>query len=241
MKISLRTLIALLVLFFLVSSCAKTGPTGPVGPQGPSGTDGTNGTNGTNGTPGATGAQGPKGATGATGATGPKGPMGNANVRVDTFTLSNTNWKWNSRYSFNFAPNSSYIVYTRYSDRKFAAITQSVLDHGMVLVYFTADLVFSNSNNWIPLPFSWEVLNGNYSINVAFQTGVVSDVSTVRLHFFFVPFNSSAVVPSISSFPIATYRFKIIAVTGVLGVAIKRSGVNLNDYSAVKSYLHLRD
>ena len=88
---------------------------------------------------------GPKTATGwgtpvsLQGPQGPPGPEGDANVRVKTFSLTSSQWIWNSAYSFETSPGSFTEYFTRYADITFNSLTQGILDSGMVLAYFTAN------------------------------------------------------------------------------------------------------
>jgi hypothetical protein len=76
---------------------------------------------------------GPAGATGATGAqgpTGPQGPSGNANVTSVTFDSISV--PLNGTYTF-----------------KIPAITQAIVDSGVVDVYYK----FAYTDQWVPLPY----------------------------------------------------------------------------------------
>ncbi|WP_431215999.1 hypothetical protein ACQ86N_15925 [Puia sp. P3] len=77
-----------------------------------------------------------------------QGPQGNANVKVDTFTLMNSDWIWNSVYNFS-TPGVAGGVFTRYHDRGFTSVTQDVLDKGEVMVFFTPNN--SNPNQVVAL------------------------------------------------------------------------------------------
>jgi hypothetical protein len=176
-----------------------------------------------------TGSQGP---VGLTGAAGPQGPQGNANVWVDTFTLVNSDWLWESSYTFSFDANSGSGYATRYYIRGFSKITQGILDTGEVLVYFTAD----------PLTYDWQPLNytfangDQYYLNIFFQPSP----SQVELDFFFTPNGTTATLPNnnaLRTFDIATYRFKIVAVSGTISTGMKHAGVNTRNYESVSTYL----
>jgi len=161
-----------------------------------------------------------------------QGPQGNANVMVDTFTLVNSDWIWNSVYNFS-APGVAGGVFTRYHDRGFTKVTQEVLDKGEVMVFFTPNN--SNPNQWSPLPYSFS-FNDKYNYNFVFETmpGVV------RLHFFFSAIGLAGYpIPDASTTVIGTYKFKIVATSGTIGTAIKRDHVNTADYAELSKYLGL--
>jgi hypothetical protein len=205
-------------LFLLVHStgCSKTGPIGPAGATG------------------ATGSAGATGAAGAQGAQGPQGPEGNANVLVDTFSVTNAQWLWNSTYEFQTSPGSFDDYLTRFYNAADSAVTQGVLDSGQVLVYFTSDPI-NNPDQWSPLPFQFTDASGNFDYEIAFET----NPGTVELHYFFVQLVSTATIPTLSSFVIATYKFKIVAVTGSINTAMYHAGVDVGNYGAVSKFLGL--
>jgi hypothetical protein len=204
-------------LFFLALStgCSKTGPIGPAG---------------------AAGYAGATGASGAQGAQGPQGTEGNANVLVDTFSVTNAQWLWNSNYEFQTSPGSFGDYLTRFYNAADSAVTEGVLDSGQVLVYFTSDAI-NNPNQWSPLPFQFTDASGNFNYEITFET----NVSSVELHYFFVQLVSTATIPTLSSFVIATYKFKIVAMTGSISTAMYHAGVDVGNYSAVSKFLDLDD
>jgi hypothetical protein len=208
------TIFSLFLLAHL-TGCSKTGPIGPAG---------------------AAGANGSAGATGASGAQGPQGPEGNANVLVDTFSVTNAQWLWNSTYEFQTGPGSFGDYLTRFYNAADSAVTPGVLDSGQVLVYFTSDPI-NNPNQWSALPFQFTDASGNFDYEIAFET----NAGAVELHYFFVQLVSTATIPTLSSFVIATYKFKIVATTGMINTAMVHAGVDVGNYSAVSKFLGLDD
>lgn len=159
---------------------------------------------------GAAGAAGAQGPAGPAGPTGPTGPQGNANVKTDTFRVVSSQWLWNSNYAFATSPNGSLQYFTRYYDRTLAAVTQDVLDKGFVLVYFTPSPF--NANQWVNLPYQLASFGADFNYNVTEE----SSVGKVRLHFFFSQIDPASTLPALSTYTIATYKFKIVAVSGSL-------------------------
>lgn len=200
-----------LILVFV--ACSKTGPAGPAGSQG---------------------AQGAAGAAGSTGATGPQGPKGNANVMVDTFTLVNTQWIWNSQYSLETSPGSYTEYFTRYYTATIPALTQGVLDSGLVLAYMVPNPL-ANTANWAPLPFEFLDGSDNFYYYFAFQTYL----GQVELDFFFQQINPSATLPVLSTYKIPNYQFKLVVITGSLAAQMKQQNVDVGNYSQVKHFLNL--
>lgn len=107
-----------------------TGATGSAGATGATGAAGATGATGSAGATGATGAAGATGATGAAGATGATGATGNADVNA-----------------YLFSNKSISITGTNFN---VPAITQPIVDQGLVLVYMST----SSSGPWYPLPYT---------------------------------------------------------------------------------------
>ncbi|MBL7734257.1 MAG: collagen-like protein [Chitinophagaceae bacterium] len=169
-------LLILAVFCTFLFSCKKgdTGPAGDTGPQGP------------------------------TGNAGPQGPPGNANVKTDTFTLTNADWKYPGSYFQTTTPGVSLGYTTRFSNRSFAGLTADILNKGAVLVYFTANA--GNAQQWTPLN-QFIILNG-VSYNYVYETSV----GQVKLHFWMTKATSDP--PTLSSFTLPPYKFKIVLVGG---------------------------
>lgn len=181
---------------------------------------------------GSAGSTGPAGATGATGPAGPQGPEGNANVLADTFTVTNSQWLYNSQYSLETSPGEYTEYFTRYYDATDSSITSSILTSGMVLVYFVPNPIVSTTQ-WEPLPYSFEDGSANFSYYFAYETSV----DQVELEFFFMPNNPEASIPILSSYDIPTYQFKVVAVSGSIAQGMTAARVNTRDYAAVIQYI----
>jgi len=168
--------------------------------------------------------------TGQAGATGATGPQGNANVIVDTLTLTSAQWLWNDDYAL-YTSNGSYTEwFTRYHTVSFAPVTQGVLDSGVVLVYFTPFM----ANGWLPLPYSFDTGNG-----FAYDFVYVTSPGKVELEFFFDTYSPTATPPALSTFNMATYQFKIVAVTGTLTASQRSQLQTANDYQTAAKILGL--
>ncbi|WP_295122821.1 collagen-like protein [uncultured Chitinophaga sp.] len=218
--------IKLLVIFCLAAAaCTKEGPVGPQGEQGEQGVPGAQGPAGANGT---------NGTNGATGATGAQGPEGNANVKVDNFSLVSTDWVYNSIYWFTTTNGVAQGQITKYHTRNNAAVTNDILNTGMVLVYFQSSST-TDAAIWTPMPFSWTHNAGSgYSYNYAYATAV----GKVTLHFFFAKTDAAAAPPAINTFVVPPFRVKIVTVAGS-ALNGRTAPVDTNDYKAVAAWLHL--
>jgi hypothetical protein len=181
---------------------------------------------------GPAGATGLQGATGATGAAGPTGPQGNANVMVDTFTLVSSQWLWNDNYIL-FTGGGSYTEwFTRYYKATFSAVTQGVLDSGMVMVYMTPDL--QNKNQWSPVPYTFDTGEG-----YAYEFVYVTSPGTIELEFYFSDESTTTTLPTLSTFALPSYSFKLVAVTGSIATSMEKSKIDHSNYAQVANFLGL--
>src|SRR6202012_3348516 len=122
-----------------------------------------------------------------------------------------------SQYEFQTSPTSYTEYFTRYCDNSVPTITQDILNNGVVMVYFTPN-TSSNTNQWAPLPYEFTDGSGNFNYEIAYET----NVGTVRLHYFFVQLVASATIPTLSTYTIATYKFKVVVVSGTLAASLKK-------------------
>jgi hypothetical protein len=130
-----------------------TGPAGAAGATGPQGPAGATGPQGATGATGATGPQGPAGATGQTGATGPagpQGPQGPAGPAGQNGAPGQNGQDGNANVQ-NFLLLNKSVTLTGLTRLSIPAITQDVVDQGLVLVYFR---VTGSGNVYYALPYS---------------------------------------------------------------------------------------
>ncbi len=166
---------------------------------------------------------------GDTGPVGPQGAKGNANVKVDTFTVTNANWLWNSDYTLYTGSGSSTSWFTRYTDKIDSTITSGILDSGMVLVFFTPN----DSAQWAPLPYSFPSFGDAFYYNFVFQTMV----GKVRLHIFFNGVDATSTIPTLSTYTFPNYKFKIVIVAGTLKAKMQYLGIDTMNHEAVMNFL----
>ena len=96
------------------------------------------------------------------------------------------------------------------------------------MVYFTPNTT-DNTNQWAPLPYEFTDGSGNFNYEIAYET----NVGTIRLHFFFVQLVASATIPVLSSYDIATYQFKFVAISGTSAALMLKNHINFKDYRSV--------
>jgi hypothetical protein len=193
------------VISIFAAGCSKTGPAGATGPQG------------------STGAQGPAG---------PQGPQGNANVQVYTFTLVNSQWLWNDDYILYTGSGSYTEWFTRYYKATFPAVTQGVLDSGLVLVYMTPNL--SDNTQWSPVPYTFDT-----GLGFSYDFVYVPGPGTVELEFYFGDQSPTVTPPTLSTYPMASYSFKLVAVTGEIATTMENRQIEYSNYSQVANFLGL--
>jgi hypothetical protein len=119
--------------------------------------------------------------------------------------VTNSQLLWNSSYSFATSPTSYTEYFTRYCDFSVPAITQSVLDTGSVQVFFNPNPL-ANTNQWLPLPYSFLDASGNFNYVVGYATSV----GQVELDLFFQQIVAGATIPSLSTYTFPTYDFKVV-------------------------------
>ena len=132
-----------------------------------------------------------------------------------TFSLGNANFAWNSTYVYNTSTGSYTEYFTRYHVVSIPAITQQVLDSGSVEVYFNPDPSV-NTNHWEHLPYRFlDGFSGFYYV-LAPQT----KLAQVEIDFFFEQINASATIPTLSTYPVPTYKFKVVVTPSSQSTAI---------------------
>lgn len=132
---------------------------------------------------------------------------------VASYTASPTNaqWLWNDLYPFNTSTNSYTQYFTRYYDFAVPALTQDILDNGTVQVFFTPFLY--DMNQWTPLPYRFLAIGSAFNYVFAFTTSP----GRVRLHYFFEPIQTGATLPTLSTYSLPTYKFKVVLTSGKAG------------------------
>jgi len=172
------------------------GATGPAGPQGANGNTGATGATGPAGPAGPTGATGATGATGPAGPAGPTGPQGPSGTQVDSYLLSNQ--------TVNLTGNTRFLI---------AAITQDVVDKGMVLVYFRT----TGSTIWYALPYA-------------------EDDRTLKLTSYGVGY-----IDVKANFTSGGLDFRVVVVAGtsLTDLEAHYPGLNVNNYKQVASTLNI--
>lgn len=202
-------LLSFICLGILLTSCGKKGDVGPQGPAGP---------------------------IGATGATGIQGVPGNANVKVDTFTVKGTQWQSSAVYWFDTSQGSSQGYVAKFFDRPDTAITSDLLNTGMVLVYFKSATGLLPTT-WTPMPFSFtENFDAAYNYNYVYDTRPGS----VRLYFFFSK-NPGGVPPTLSTYTPPNHAVKIVTISGTVLSAVRKNHIDVNNLITLSKFLGIKN
>lgn len=157
------------------------------------------------------------GETGPAGATGAAGTNGNANVKGYLFTVNNADWTVISTANWQYNYSCS-------------AITKSVMDSGMVMVYWDANnLPLPNTHNYVSTPFlGYQVATRTITSSWHLSSAGTGQV-TVSIYD-----PSGAVIPAQG--PLS---FKVVVATAHNRMA--NPNLNWNNYQEVKAALNLQD
>ena len=153
---------------------------------------------------------------GLDGEQGPQGPTGNANVIVKQATLENADYVYSSFGSQLSGTNYLYR-YSKKATISDAAITQDIIDNGVVLVYIkTPNSLGSDQYTWTPLPMNY--LNFGNAYYTVWQIKV--GLGYIDVHVFFEA-NGGGQIPEISTTIISTRTFKYVIMSGYEADAFK--------------------
>lgn len=118
--------------------------------------------------------------------------------------------------------------FARYVDVNEAAITQDIIDNGLIQVYFTP---YESKPDYTSLPYSRQ--NAQYVYN--FNVDYTYQLGKIRLFFFFSKSFGAADPPNINTWVIPSYNFKYIiipgtAISSVANTQEKRLQLKGNNY-----------
>lgn len=211
-----------LLLAAQLFSCKKgdTGPAGTQGPQGSSGNTILSGTGSPSSSLGVVGdfyldvtalmLYGPKTSSGWGSGVLLKGAQGNANVKVDTFSIASADWKYSSIYWFTTGNGSSQGYSSKYFDHAQAALSSDLLKTGQISIYATTNISFETTT-WTPLPYTFTENNaGAYGYNYAYNL----TEGNLKIHFFFS--RGTGTIPTLSTYAVPAMRIKLVMVAGTV-------------------------
>ena len=193
----------LLICLFGMNACKKGDP----GPAGANGNNGAQGPKGDTGSPGPGGPQGATGNTGATGPTGPQGPSGSNGADGANGTDGTMSVK-------SYLLINKSVTLTGFTNFAIPAITQDIVDKGVVLAYFRTT---GSTGAYYALPYS-----------EAGRTITLSDfgVGYVNIK---------------ANFSQTGLDFKIVVMPGgsVTTLQLAHPNINFKNYSEVATVLHI--
>ncbi len=162
---------------------------------------------------------------------GAQGPMGNANVKIDIFTVKTTDWKINGLMPTLISGDGSSVAFTKYFERSGAALTDDFINgNGIVMVY--GELT---NYSFLPLPY---VVSPSGSPNTIFWDYRVIPGKIV-LHFGFRNTQSQDVKQQVNDWIIPEAKYKIVLMTGTVVANLNAAKIDQHDKVAVAKYLSL--
>lgn len=186
--------------------------------------------------------------SGDDGEQGAVGNDGNANVKVGVVDLTSADWLWNSSYVFSTSNTSTTSHATRYTDIEVPAITESIHTTGLVLVFFQPS---TSVDGWEALPFQFTNFSSVFNTNIAYR----SEVSKIRLHYFWTRNTTGTFPTGLSTYTIADTKVKYIVIEGTaIGATatakikqskqdiineLQKANIDINDYNAVCKYYNI--
>jgi hypothetical protein len=159
-----------------------------------------------------------------------RGPQGNANVKVDSFTVETTEWNKSDFGTIYVLQNTMYS--TKYVDHNNPLITANLLNTGLVFVYFK--FIQNSENPWKPVPYSYLDGYKGFAYNWAYEPFV----GGIRLHFYLSRITVDP--PSIREYQVSPSKFKIVTVSGATASALQQNHINMNNYKEVSKFLNIQ-
>lgn len=129
-------------------------------------------------------------------------PPGSPSVFVTSPTSAQ--FLWNSNYPLETGPGSFTEYFTRFDDVSVPSLTQAMLRDGTLQVFMTPSPA-NNPDAWLPLPYQFDS-----SFGFTYNFTYLARPGHVVLMFYFIQTNPSATLPTLSTFAMNTYNFKIV-------------------------------
>jgi hypothetical protein len=149
------------------------------------------------------------------------GPRWSSPTRTYTVSPTSAQFLWNSQYVFETSAGSYTEYFTRYYNMSVPALTQAALDNGSVQVFMKSAPV-NETGQWLPLPYQFDSSFG-YTYNFTY----VTSPGQVQLAFYFIQTEPSATLPTLSTFPIDTYTFKVVVSPGLANATAEAAHVRV--------------
>lgn len=143
---------------------------------------------------------------------------GNANVNMGTKLISSINWNYPGGYKAAKPGNTTNYYSTKFTDIPAPEITEEIVKHGIVQVYFNP----SDDGSFTALPYQLESIAHNYNFSFEYSKG------NIRVHFFYSPNQNTGTMPSLAAATVKDYTFRYIVVPGAITVKTQRNGIKLS-------------
>jgi hypothetical protein len=156
----------------------------------------------------------------------PRGAEGNGNAGGGTAFVTSAAWSYPGGWSEKQEGEQPTYYSTKYTDIPAPQITDEIVKHGMVLVYFNP----SDDGSFMPLPYRLESITHDYNFSFEYSRG------NIRVHFYYSPKRSSGPMPSLASATVKDYTFKYVIVPGASSVKKQKDGIRLTEYANTNQY-----
>ncbi len=163
---------------------------------------------------------------------GPQGPMGNADVSSGTLTLVDSDWQ-SDYYDFETSDGTLVSRPALTYSMSLSQLTESILDSGMVLVYYrVVNSNLSDPNTYEPLPTKFTSFNTEYTHNIRYKY----DVGTIELYYYYSDNDASDsnTPPDISNQTLPDMQIKWVLASSSAVSSMVNAGVDLSDYHEVR-------
>jgi hypothetical protein len=175
------------------------------------------------------------GCKGDTGPAGPPGLNGNANVETGTFTLKDTAFT-NTFWAVSLGGGTSLGDAARVASVPVPAITAGIADSGVVLAFINNPVGFTDSTQWVPLPYIFGPISPGYLVKYDFG----ASTGLLRIAYVYIASDAGTTPPSVYAAVVPTQEYKYVAMAGTVAAALSDAHVKLTDYSQVMAALRAR-
>lgn len=149
----------------------------------------------------------------------------NGNAGGTAFVTS-SGWSYPGGWSDKQAGDHATYYSTKYTDIPAPQITDEIVKHGIVLVYFNP----SDDGSFTALPYKLESIAHDYNFSFEYSKG------NIRVHFYYSHNQRSAPMPSLAAATVKDYTFKYVVVPGAATVKQQKDGIRLTRYETIDRY-----
>ncbi|MBO9636153.1 MAG: hypothetical protein J7578_23825 [Chitinophagaceae bacterium] len=152
---------------------------------------------------------------------------GNRDPGEGTVYITNAAWSYPGGWTEKKEGENATYFSTKYTDIPAPRITDEIVQHGMVLVYFNP----SDDESYTPLPYRLESIDHDYNFSFGYSKG------NIRVHFYYSPNKRSKGMPSLATATVKDYTFKYVVVPGPASIKQQKDGIRLTRYETIPRYI----